>query len=173
MNRDADERLERGVAELATRTIATLTASGAKDEAIATLTPVRRVLLVTRPPVMVPIGRAWRLGVLLLDRNGRFSATGSLTRATEPGWVTNQSPGVEARRENRRAATRGPFARGEVINFNVSALDTSVAALRAGSGPLSVVDEVVMVRWDRAQNEQGLIDLASYLADRAALFTLD
>lgn len=81
----------------------------------------------------MPAGRAWRLSMLPLDRSGNLFATGSVTRAVEPGRVTNQSPAAEVRRAARRTAARGPFARGDVVNFGF-ALSIDAESLRAGSG---------------------------------------
>jgi len=129
---------------------------------------------------MMPAGRAWRLGMLLLDRSGNLFATGSVTRAVEPGRVTNQSPAAEVRRAARRTAARGPFARGpfargpfargDVVNFGL-APPIDAESLRAGSGPLSLVDYSVLVRWGGGADGQGVSTLDAYLAARVSLLT--
>lgn len=123
-----------------TQAIAALEAAGVHDEALGTLVPARRF----RGEVLKPAGRAWRLGALLLDRDGQLYATGEVTRAIEPlRGVANKSPDAEARREKRRAAVRGRFAEGEVVNF--------------GYRPIDPPDDV------------NGVPLAAYLADRVAL----
>jgi hypothetical protein len=94
--------------------VAALEAAGVHDEALGTLVPARRF----RGETLRPAGRAWRLGALLLAADGTLYSTGEVTRAIEPlRGVANKSPDAEARREKRRAAVRGRFAEGEVVNF--------------------------------------------------------
>jgi hypothetical protein len=108
------------VDEVLARAVAALGAAGVADEALGTLTPARRF----RGEVIKPAGRAWRLGALLLARDGTLYETGEVTRAVEPlRGVANKSPDAEARRERRRAAVRGRFAEGEVVNFGYTRLD--------------------------------------------------
>jgi hypothetical protein len=154
---DLEGLLRRTVADLTTRSVA--------DEALGDLRKPR--LGAAR---IVPIGRAWRLGVLLLDREGALYATGSLTRAIVPQrGNANKSPDAEVRREFRRAAARGRFAEGEVVNFDVVRLALDVASLETGSGPLRMRDGEVAVLWNPADPERGLRPIADYLAERAAL----
>ena len=152
-------------------TVAELDGTGAADEALAVLREGRGISVLRGQPRMMPVGRAWRLGVILLDRSGGLYATGEITRAIEPMVaVTNRSAAAEQKREYRRAAARGPFTEGETINHEFTPIDLAPDALRAGSGPLSLGD-----------NDEILVQLASgsriplegYLADRVALFTLD
>ena len=107
--------------ELLTRTIEQLDARGIPDEALGVMKPAHRILGLMRPAVIVPAGRAWRLGVLLIDRNGQLYATGMVTRAITPKrGVADHSLIADARREEQRAAVRGSFAEGEVVNFGYS-----------------------------------------------------
>ncbi|MCU1423012.1 MAG: hypothetical protein JWN36_2663 [Microbacteriaceae bacterium] len=123
------------------RTVAALEEAGVGDEALGVLVPARRF----RGEVIKPAGRAWRLGALLLARDGTLYATGEVTRAVEPlRGVANKSPDAEARREKRRAAVRGRFADGEVVNFGYTRLDA--------------VPEMV-----------GVVPVERYLAERVAL----
>ena len=63
--------------------------------------PAHRILGLTRPAVIMPAGRAWRLGVLLIDRDGRLYATGEVTRAIDPKrGVADHSLIADARRED-------------------------------------------------------------------------
>jgi hypothetical protein len=120
--------------------IAALEAAAVHDEALGTLVPARRF----RGEVLKPAGRAWRLGALLVDRDGQLYATGEVTRAIEPlRGVANKSPDAEIRREKRRAAVRGKFTEGDVVNFGYRPID-----------PPETVNGV---------------PLAAYLADRVGL----
>ncbi|MGX5681255.1 hypothetical protein [Schumannella luteola] len=97
--------------------VARLDQGGVPDEALAMLRGPRRIGPVLRGPKFIAQGRAWRLGVLLLSRNGELYATGTVTRAIVPkDFAANKSPAEEARRELQRAAARGPFSRGESVN---------------------------------------------------------
>lgn len=160
--------------ELLARTVASLDASGAPDEAMAIRRPPGGFWAFKTAARMVPVGRAWRLGVLLLDRQGNLYATGEVTRAIQPlRGVTNRSPEAERRREDRRAAVRGHFATGEAVNFGFFAIALDAESLALGSGPLWVVNDTVMVRWDENHPDHGVSRLDSYLADRASLLTME
>lgn len=143
--------------------------SGARDEALAEFVPRRRAMLITREPVLRPIGRVWRLGVLLLDADGALRATGQLVRATPPGRTQYISLSAETRRAFRAAAERGHITPGDTVNFDAAPVDLSVEALRAGSGPLLLVDGRVRVRWNASASTADAIDVADYLRDRVDL----
>lgn len=159
--------------ELLTRTVVRLIASGARDEALGTLNPGRGVLGLKTNAKMVPAGRAWRLGVLLLDRDGALYATGSLTRAVVPGRVTNQSPAQEARKADRMAAARGRFEPGEVVNYRYTPIDIDGDSLRTSAGPVQAIDGVPMVRWQLGGGTPGLMPLDAYLDERFDLLFPD
>lgn len=167
-----DERATRVASDLASllaRTVAALEAVGARDEALAQVKPARRVLLVHTSASMAPVGRAWRLGVLLLDREGRVFATGKITRAVVPTREQHLSASVEERKADRKAASRGRFDEGEVVNFAYRPLPLDAVSLLDGSAePLFVRDGTVFVRWGTGVDE--VRDLGDYLADRASLF---
>jgi len=128
--------------------------AGVPDEALAVLKH-RRI----GGDRLVPAGRAWRLGVLLLDRAGRLYSTGEVTRAIEPlRGVTNRSAEAEARRADRHLAARSRFPEGEVVNFGYTPVEP-------GDELLPVVDEMILVRWNGSFTRP----LADYLADRVAL----
>jgi hypothetical protein len=158
--------------ELLRVTIARLDRLGVADESLGEFRKPRR--LIPAPPSMVPTGRAWRLGVLLVDREGRVYATGEITRAIEPGRAAvNRSEQGERRRADRLAASRGPFARGEVVNFGYLPLAIDDASLAAGSGPLRLEADTVTVRWGDGFGELGVSPIEEYLDDRIALLTAD
>lgn len=140
--------------ELLARTVAELERRGIPDEALATL----RIPRFGRAR-LVPAGRAWRLGVLLLDRAGRLYETATVTRAVEPlRGVTNRSAEADARRELRHIAARSKFPEGDAVNVDPVPLHLD--------GPLSVVDGTVMIRWNAGG---GIRPLEAYLADRLSL----
>ena len=83
------------------------------DDALGTM-KVRRVL----PPKIVPAGRAWRLGSVLLDRDGRLYRAGRTTRAIPPKqFLANKSNEAAGRREEQLAAVRGGFPVGDTVHF--------------------------------------------------------
>jgi hypothetical protein len=153
--------------ELLVQAAARLQAAGVQDEALAEVYTPRGIPLVKRAPALRPIGRAWRLGVVLLSVDGRLFTAAESTRAVEPKWFNHRSSEVEHRRIAQQAAHRGPFAEGDVVNFEVVELALDEASLRAGSGPLSLVDGTVMLRW--AGHDLGLTPLDAYLDDRVSL----
>lgn len=127
------------------------------DEALATLKRSR-----FGGVKLVKAGRAWRLGVVLITRDGKLYASGEVTRAVEPPrGVANKSQEAEDRRDLRRAAVRARFAPGEVVNLGIEAID-----LDNGSGPVSFVDGIPMVRWNASGNPR---PLEAYLAERLSL----
>lgn len=156
------ERTRAAIADAVRR----LVEAGARDEALARYVGDRRVLGIRRPARMEPIGRVWRLGTLLLGRNGSVFATGMLTRSLPPGRPAYQSVSAEERRDYRAAAHRGRFAEGEAVNFDAApiALDETLAD---ASGPLLLRDDEPVVRWSGASD--AFVPLSDYLRDRVDL----
>ncbi|MEO7374196.1 MAG: glutaminase [Terrimesophilobacter sp.] len=162
------------VRELVARTIEVLDTRGVADEALGVMRPAHRILGLMRPAVIVPVGRAWRLGVLLIDRDGALYATGAVTRAITPKrGVANHSLAADARRELQRAAVRGSFAHGEVVNFGYSAISLDVVGPQEDAGPLSMDGTIVVVRWDTTDAGRASAPLETYLAERLSLLTVD
>ena len=144
-----------------------LESSGAADEALANFVRRKRVLGMERAPVMLPVGRVWPLGVLLLGRGGTLHATGKITRAVPAGYPGYQSPGIEVRRGYRAAAHAGKFVEGDTVNFDTG--EIALDDLRADSTPLFVDDDgLVRVRWNSTNPGQSR-DFDAYLADRVGL----
>ena len=168
------DEITSGLRAMLTEAIERLEVMGIADEAIAILRPARRIAFIPRPAVMDAVGRAWRLGVLLLDREGRLFATGGITRAIE---LTHETVYMNAealhRRELRVAATRGGFALGDTVNFDVTEIARDAASLRAETGPLSLRGDTVMVRWVAGEGDLGLTSLESYLAERTSILAGD
>jgi hypothetical protein len=164
----SDEQAVAGIRSLLADAARQLTRSGARQEALARFEPARRRMLITRRPVMVPMGRVWRLGVFLLDSDATLYATGSTTRAVEPGRRGYQSESVEVRRAYRAAAFAGPFERGETVNFDAHPIDLTPESLRDASGPLLLAGGTAMVRWSPS-TPGALTGFDAYLADRVEL----
>ena len=144
--------------------IAGLVARGARDEALGVWRE-RKTFGIARPPVIEPAGRAWRLGALLLDRDGNLYATGRVTRAIEPrDYNSDKTVAGEARRDEQRAAARASFRAGETVNFDVVLLDVESAAAGTPQPPLALFDGEMFVV-DGAVHAP----LIRYLADRAEL----
>ena len=143
-----------------------LDAAGAPDEALGEFVPSRGFGPFTTAEKFRPLGRAWRLGVLLLDKRARLYSTGELTRAIEPGRAAvNRSPAGERRRALRLAAARSGFPKGEVVNYGYLPIGTGEDAVTESSRPLSVLDGAVVV-----QLEPGAVaDLDRYLSERVEL----
>lgn len=168
----ADAAVRRAAADVA-RAVATLSAGDARTEILAEFVPERRVLGVARAARMRPIGRVWRLGVLLLDADGSVLGTGQVVRAERPTRRSITAEAVAEQRALRAAAVKGGIAEGETVDFGARRVDFAELAGTGASGPL-VLSEAhgaggkVLVRWNPAQPD-ALIDLASYLADRVEL----
>lgn len=160
----AREAVDRAVRELA--------AASARTETLAEYVPARRVLGVPRAPRMSPIGPVWRLGVLLLDADGRLYSTGRVIRAERPVRRSVIAESVAEHRAYRAAAVKGGIPEGATVVFDAAPLELDEAALTAGSGPLALIDgpevAVVAVRWNPS-TAGALMPLEPYLAERVEL----
>ncbi|HEX4402550.1 MAG TPA: hypothetical protein VHZ98_14605 [Galbitalea sp.] len=153
------------LAALLARTISRLETAGVHDESLAVWKHSRGLLGLGASDSLVPTGRAWRLGVLLVDRDGGLYSTGQVTRAVQPGRAAvNRSAAGEERRSIRAAAAHGNFPRGETINHGWAPIALDDASLASGSEPLTVRDGVVFVRFGEV--EPGVLPLERYLDDR-------
>jgi hypothetical protein len=160
--------------ELLGRTVAILAAAGVPDEALAAWKHTRGVLGIGASDSLVPAGRAWRLGVLLLDRSGFLYSTGEVTRALPPGRAAvNRSTAGEERRAIRAIAARGSFPRGEVINHGWVPIPLAELSTVSIAGPLSVRGGVVFVQFDPASGDLGFAPLERYLTDRVSILVGD
>jgi hypothetical protein len=166
-----DDAITRRLHESLADVVRSLQASGARTEALASFEARRAILGIRRSPVMVPLGRVWRLGVLLLDAQGGLHEVGAVTRAVDPGRVTNQSLRAEERRDYRRAAFAGKFEPGDTVNFDTTPVRLNPESLHTDSGPLRLRGDTILVRWNKQPGDTALAELVPYLIDRAALLT--
>lgn len=180
-----DGALEERVRQILRGAVQKLQASGARTEALAEYRARKPILGIARGPVMVAKGRVWRLGVLLLDESGGLHTIGTVTRAVDPGRVTNQSERAEIRRDHRRAAFQAKFAEGDTVNFDTTPVATDAASIRSTDpttpGPATntpaahllalAADGTVLVRWNLQPGSTAFAPLESYLAERADLLT--
>lgn len=114
-----------------------LIAAGIPDEALGVWRAEKKIFGVPRPPAMDLVGRVWRLGALLIDRDGALYATGKLTRAIVPkDFNADKSLAGEAHREIQRAASRGSFRPGESVNYEWTRLTPDEAQARVDPVPL-------------------------------------
>ena len=162
---DAVDRAKRLLREAADR----LAAAGIADEAVAEFEPATRRLGIPRRARLRPVGRGWRLGVLLLEADGTVRATGSVTRAVPPGHPGHMAVSTEERREVRGAAFRGPFPQGSTVNYDAPVIPLSPEALEGATGPLLLRDDAVRVRWSLSAGDDAARDLEPYLAERVGL----
>lgn len=152
--------------------VSELQRAGIAPEALASLVPERRALLVLRrAAVMRPLGDVWRLGSLLLGVDGSLYAVGRATRAAERGRTGYQSVSREERRDIAAAALRGGYPSGTAVNFDATPLPLDAAGLRAlgAEQPIGLQDGEVRVRWRAGASLQGAPALESYIAERADL----
>jgi len=163
----ADEEAVAGIRSALDDAVRALAEAGARDEALAVLVPRRRTLGIPREPVLKPVGRVWRLGVLLLGADGSLYATGRLVRATPPGRTQYVSVSAETRRAYRAAAERGHFRDGETVDFDAPAIELTVDGLRDSGGPLLLHDGRALVRWSASSAQT--VDFHTYLAERVDL----
>jgi len=154
--------------QLLSDAVADLRSAGARQETLAELAPERRVLGIPRPARMTPVGRVWRLGVLLLDEAGGVWDTGRVVRAERAARKSITAESVAEQRALRAAAVKGGIPEGETVAFDASPIDFDALARDGAAGPLVVRDGLVLVHWSHAQPD-ALTPLDRYLADRVDL----
>ena len=123
-----------------------LIAAQLPDEALGVWRPEKKIFGVPRPPTMDPVGRAWRLGALLIDRGGSLYATGKVTRAIVPkDFNSDKTVAGDERRDIQRAAARGAFRAGESVNYEWRRLSPEEAAERVAP---QTVEAYLRARFD-------------------------
>jgi len=164
-----DSAISDGIRQSLETAVRRLREADARDEALAIFVPRRRVLLFTKEARFIPLDRVWRLGVFLLDGEGRLFSTGSTTRAVAPGYPGYQSHSAEERRGYRAAAYKGPFSAGETVNFGATLIDLDPDALRDSPGPLFIADGRALVRWNPSATADTAMEFHAYLNERVSL----
>lgn len=156
--------------EAVDRAVRALAEASARTETLAEYVPGRRVLGMPRAPRMSAIGPVWRLGVLLLDVDGRLYATGRVIRAERAVRKSVTAESVAEQRAYRAAAIKGGIPDGATVVFDAAPieLDADALAADAASGPLVLRGDEVLVRWSPTQPD-ALIPLEAYLRDRVDL----
>lgn len=112
-------------------------------------------------PKVVPDGEAWRVGTLLIADGGVFEV-GDVVRASEERRRGFTSEAARRRAEAEAMCVRGGFAPGTVVNVDHVEIDTAAGG---SSGPLSVRDGVVVIRWTQAG---ATMPLEAYLREKIA-----
>lgn len=160
---------ERGAGKLAEAREA-LAGHGAEPEELAEFVPARRRLLIARPARMVPLGRVWRLGSLLLATDGSAAlyTAGQVTRSAERGRPNYQSASREHRREIAAAALRGGYPVGTAVNFAARRIPLDADGLSAltDDDPIGVFAGELRVRWRRDAPLDPAPSFESYLFER-------
>lgn len=154
--------------EAVDRAVQALAEASARTETLAEYVPGRRVFGIPRPPRMTPVARVWRLGVLLLDADGRLFATGRVVRAERAVRKSITAESVAEQRAYRAAAIKGGIAEGETVDFDAQPVSLDVDALAAASGALVLVGDDVLVRWN-PRLPDALMPLEAYLRERVDL----
>lgn len=140
--------------------------AGVADEVVAERIVPRRILGVTRPDRLREVTRAWRLGVLLLTRDGGLRSIGTAFRSGEPAHSAMRSRIAEERLELQRAARRGGIRDGETVNVDVARVALEPDAVGVASSPLLLHAGTLLVRWARAADPA---PFDRYFAEQVAL----
>jgi hypothetical protein len=114
---------------------------------------------------IVPVGKAWHLGALLLTPTQTL-ATAEVLRAADPGRRGYTAESARARAERRAEALRGGFDAGAVVHVGWTVIDVDAVDAGGSSGPLAMIEGVPSVRWSAAG---GFMPLEAYLRERIEL----
>ena len=120
--------------------VARLTVARARDELVADLV-VPTTLGIRRAARLVPVGRAWRLGVLLLLPDATLRRVGTVIRTGEPAHSALRSKLAEERLALQVAARRGRIPDGAAVTVDAPPI------AGPSTPPLSVRGGEVHVRW--------------------------
>lgn len=139
--------------------------AGSPRERLGDWAASRRLLGIGRAPRIVPVGEAWRVGVLLIG-DAEVYATAEVLRARTDAPRGYTAQAQRERSERAAAAARGGFADGEVVHLGAELLDLDALARGEASGPLSVIGGVPHVRWSATGPPR---PLAAYLDEQLEL----
>lgn len=113
-------------------------------------------------PRVVPDGRAWRVGTLLIGDIAVYEV-GDVLRASEERRRGFTSEAARRRAEAEAMCVRGGFAPGTVVNVDHVGIALSALAAEGSSGPLSVRNRTVVIRWTSAG---AVMPLEAYLREK-------
>ena len=139
--------------------------AGAPQESLGELRTPGRVLGIPRAPRIVPVGRAWHIGVLLLTEDAVL-ATGEIVRARAEARRGYAAESQRQRAELAAAARRGGVDEGQIVHIGWQLLDPAAVDRGEASGPLALRDGVASLRWSAAG---GYMPLDRYLDERIEL----
>lgn len=154
-------------------------AAGIPLEHLAQYVPPTKRLFGMRAARFAPIGRGWRLGVIVIDEHGQLWHAGATLRAHEPPphkGYTAQS--ARARDEMRHAAIRGGYAEGTVVHYDcreITATSLQQASTIGGASPddgaqpVVLRGEAICVRWSPNCAIENATPLEQYVAERLEL----
>lgn len=125
----------------------------------------RKVLGIGRSPRIVPVGDAWRVGVLLITDDGALSV-GEVVRSRQDAPRGFTAEAQRERSERMAAAYRGGFADGEHVHVGWHEIDLAAVDRGESSGILSVIDGEPFVTWSTSGEPR---PLAAYLHEQLGL----
>jgi hypothetical protein len=168
---DASGRALATAREAIAAAVASLTQANARTEVLAEFEAERRVMgVIPRPARLRPIGRVWRLGVLVLDDAGRLYEAGRVVRAERPARRSITANAVAEHRAYRAAAVKGGITEGETVVFDARPIELDAAHLTgpAADADVQLRNGIVQVRWSPTQ-ANAFVPLDRYLTERADL----
>lgn len=138
-------------------------------EVIADFVPAHRKFGIPRAARMLPIARAWRLGVLLLRNDGNLVQASEVTRSIEPPKGGHNSAYRDQRQVFTAAAFRARLPEGTVVNFNTTPISLDAAELQREESLVFARDNEVWIRWANRAGRDGLMPFDAYLRERVEL----
>lgn len=150
---------------------AELASARARPEQLAATVAAHRVLgLVPRRATMRRAGEGWRLGALLVTRDGEAFEPRTVIRASRAVLPGQQAASAQERRALRLMALDAGFAEGDVIALDPRRIPIDdVEAMLAETHPLVLRDGRVLVRWMPDAPDDSLAPLEVYVRERLEL----
>jgi len=153
---------------------ARLAEAGIVPDQLADKVGARRMLgVIPRSATMLRTGEGFRLGVLIVTRDGDAYAPDTTVRATRQQLPGHQAESAQERRALRLTALSAGFDDGAVVDLDARLLPLDdPAAMRAEVSPLVLREGRVLVRWMTSAPDSTLRPLAGYLKEREQLALL-
>lgn len=170
--------------ELVREAVDRLARAGVAPEVLGRRLEPRRVLGVGRARRVVAVGSAWRLGALLLTRDGELATSGSVVRAAPAVRRGFPAQATRDRADLGAAAVRGGIAPGSTVHLDWQWVGLSRLAVDGEAGPLllaggdaadvgaaadhdgGAADPEVLVRWSQKAQP---VPLTAWLRERCEL----